>query len=60
MKRLLATILLLSLLTMPALAVTTPEEDELSLTAPSAAETTNSESVLRNTPVFPSVGALYP
>ena len=36
MKRLLATILLLSLLTMPALAVTTPEEDELSLTAPSA------------------------
>ena len=36
MKRLFATILLLSLLTMPALAVTTPEEDELSLTAPSA------------------------
>lgn len=36
MKRLLATILLFSLLTMPALAVTVPEEDEITLTAPSA------------------------
>lgn len=36
MKRLLATIILLSLLTMPVLGVTVPEEDELNLTAPSA------------------------
>lgn len=36
MKRLLATITLFALLTMPALAVTVPEADDLNLTAPSA------------------------
>ena len=36
MKRLLATIILFSILTMPVLAVTVPEEDTLNLTAPSA------------------------